>query len=232
MSLIDPNHSPEEVTMKYFFCLLVSLTLFLMVAGGCIPSAPPEKEPVKQSTAPAPEQVTPVAETPMEEIESAPAPSAAAEPKISSVPEITSIQIPFNEDAPPEGAILLPVISFVPLTEKQGFRLEGKFPVDGITMEGTVELTAPGTWRLSGTFQSDTELFAPTEPGVQIMGAAKRNEEGVPVFLGLDHTVMLFMSAPLPPADAPKLDSLKTIPYQFEFEAPENADFSMMLTPF
>ena len=210
--------------MKNMLILAVSVACCVIFAGGCIPSTPPaEEEAPVQAAPPAP----------------APAVDTAAPPAPEPTPEAaegedgkSNLQISLNSDTIPEGAIPLPIVSLVPIEGAKGYRIQSRFPVEGLSMEGTVMLTGPGKWLLSGQFSSNTDAFAPGQPTVQALGATEKGEDGLLKFTGADRGMMIFFPAPMPPADAPKLPQPKTIPFNFDFEAPDDAAFSIMLTPF
>lgn len=210
--------------MKNMLILAVSVACCVIFAGGCIPSTPPaEEEAPVQAAPPAP----------------APAVDTAAPPAPEPTPEAaegedgkSNLQISLNSDTIPEGAIPLPIVSLVPIEGAKGYRIQSRFPVEGLSMEGTVMLTGPGKWLLSGQFSSNTDAFAPDQPTVQALGATEKGEDGLLKFTGADRSMMIFFPAPMPPADAPKLPQPKTIPFNFDFEAPDDAAFSIMLTPF
>lgn len=231
--------------MKNCVCLIAGVFFCVILTGGCIPSAPSTEGEPSASAAEQPVPAQPAepavekqvqAEAPVPEAPPTVAPeanNAAASPENESAPdEKSSLQVSLDADQIPEGAIPLPVVSFVPIEGAKGYRLQSRFPVEGLSMEGTVMLTGPGKWLLSGQFKSNTDAFVPGQPTAQALGATEKGEDGVLKFTSTDHGMMIFFPAPMPPADAPKLEQPKTIPFNFTFDAPDDAVFNIMLTPF
>lgn len=223
--------------MKNMLILAVSVACCVIFAGGCIPSTPPaEEEAPVQAAPPAPapavENAAPSAPEPAPVAVPAADTAAPAQEAAEGEDGKSNLQISLDSDTIPEGAIPLPIVSLVPIEGAKGYRIQSRFPVEGLSMEGTVMLTGPGKWVLSGQFKSDTDAFAPGEPTVQALGATEKGEDGLLKFTGADRSMMIFFPAPMPPADAPKLPQPKTIPFKFDFEAPDDAAFNIMLTPF
>jgi len=223
--------------MKNTLILAVSVACCVIFAGGCIPSTPPaEEEAPVQAVPPAPAPAVENAAPP------APEPAPAAVPAADTAapaPEAaegedgkSNLQISLDSDTIPEGAIPLPIVSLVPIEGAKGYRIQSRFPVEGLSMEGTVMLTGPGKWLLSGQFTANTDAFVPGQPTVQALGATEKGEDDLLKFTGADRGMMIFFPAPMPPADAPTLPQPKTIPFTFDFEAPDDAAFTIMLTPF
>ena len=99
-------------------------------------------------------------------------------------------------------------------------------------MQGSLVPTAPGKWVLTGQFTSTIEAFAPGPPSIQVLGTMVPKEGGGLEFQGNAGEVMILFPAPMPPADAPRLAEARTLPFNLAFDAPDNAVFQIMLTPF
>ncbi len=205
---------------------ILALALILAFAG-CIPSAPPQEPaparpetPIERPTARQEgERVAPALPPPTDASMSDPA------------DEKPHLSVPLDMENTPLG-IPMPTVSLVPMSDKVGYQLESRFPVDGLDMEGTLIYTAPNTWQLAGRFIADTEAFRPGQPELANMGHLESKKEG-----GLEHIpdkteIVVNFAAPLPPPDAPKVASPITIPFDLEIKATKNVHFLIFLMPF
>lgn len=221
--------------MRVFAGLTLLVLALVVVGSGCIPSAPPEPEapaPVA-SAAPAPQE-TPVA-PPAPAAPAAPAPAPAPAPtpeQPAGADDTANVQVPLVPEKIQEGAIQMPVISLVPAADGKGYAVAAKFPVEGLSMQGSLVPKAPGKWVLTGQFTSTIEAFAPGPPSIQVLGTMVPQEGGGLQFQGNAGEVMILFPAPMPPADAPRLAEARTLPFNLAFDAPDNAAFQIMLMPF
>lgn len=210
--------------MKAFPCLTLFVLACMVFGNGCIPSAPPapEKKPaaasVPPAAPPAPEAVPPQQ-----------ARNTGAAPKQPG--DTSNIQVPLVPEKIQEGAVEMPVVALVPVTEGKGYVLRSKFPVEGLSMEGSLVPEGPGKWVFSGQFKSTIDSFAPGQPTVQVIGSMVPKEGGGLEFQGNAGEVIILFSAPMPPADAPKLAEPKVLPFKLSFDAPDTAAFNIMLMP-
>ena len=218
--------------MKTASCLIVFVLFLLTVGNGCIPSSPPgpAEEPAAVPAPPAPSP------PPLPKTEEVVPPKAERTDPIPATPhdsnEKSHLQVPLDTSKMPDGAIALPIITLVPLEKEKGYRLQSRFPIEGLTMEGTLTLQEPGKWLLSGQFRSDRASFSPSEPTAQGMGAMSQKEGGGLAVSETAGEVMITFSAPLPPAEEPRLTEPKVIPFTLALDAPLNTAFSIMLLPF
>ncbi len=218
--------------MKYVLPMLIFVLFMILANSGCIPSSPPN--PVNQPVATSPTTVS--LPPPSQEAGQAlsndigqniPQPSSTEDPNVKS-----HLQVPLNATKLPADAVALPMVGLVPLEGQKGYKLNSRFPIEGLSMEGTLLLQAPGKWVLSGQFRSDRASFAPGQPTAQSMGTMEPQNGGGLAFTETSGEVMISFSAPIPPAEEPRLAEPREIPFNLPLDAPDNATFSIMLLPF
>lgn len=219
--------------MRVFAGLTLLVLVLVAVGNGCIPSAPsspPEMAPAAPAS-PAPQHATAEPSSPAPPAVPAPAPAPA--PAQPSGPAGTSnVQVPLVPEKIQEGAIQMPVVSLVPAADGKGYAVAAKFPVEGLSMQGTLVPQAPGKWVLTGQFTSTIEAFSPGPPSIQVLGTMVPKEGGGLGFQGNTGEIMILFPAPMPPAGAPRLAEARTLPFNLAFDAPDNAVFQVMLMPF
>lgn len=213
------------------FYLLTSLLVFCVAnlfLPACIPSSTEPQKKAKETspTVANDNQSTPNVET--SHVQSGP----EGEHLSASDPGVSNLHVPLDPAAMPSTAIEMPVISLIRLEDKPGYMLNAKFPVDGLAMEGTLMRQAPGRWLLSGQFKTSIEAFTPSEPTIQHMDLLKPGEGGTMALENDQREIIISFAAPMPPKDSPLLPEPKTIPFSKSFEAPDNAMFFVLLTPF
>ena len=217
--------------MRVFAGFTLLVLALVVIGSGCIPSAPsspPETAPAAPAS-PAPQHAAAEPSSPAPPAVPAPAP-APAQP--SGPAGTSNVRVPLVPEKIQEGAIQMPVVSLVPAANGKGYAVAAKFPVEGLSMQGTLVPQAPGKWVLTGQFTSTIEAFSPGPPSIQVLGTMVPKEGGGLEFQGNAGEVMILFPAPMPPADAPRLAEARTLPFNLAFAAPDNAAFQIMLMPF
>lgn len=201
--------------MKAIFTgvFVLSLCLFVL-SSGCIPS----------STAPAPVDKSAPAKT-----------EAPAEPAVKphqTAEGISTLNVPLQVQENAAGTVSMPLIKLVPQHDENTYRLEGTFPVTGISIEGTLVLQPEGKWLLSGKFDSIYPSFKPGAPAYQPMGILQPREgQGLEVVQTSQEGLILF-AVPMPSPDAEKSGEPEEHPFTLTFDASPQTVFSVMITPF
>ncbi len=218
--------------MKTVFYLTACIVVFTFIGSGCIPSTPTGQKPGEMEASP--QATTPVPPPVIQEKPTTASPEAAVSPPESTTSSEgkSAVQIPLGMNEIPAGALALPVVSLVPIKGKEGYEIKSRFPVEGLSMEGTLLHQSSGKWLLSGQFKSNIESFNPGQPAMQKMGAMASKEGGGLQVVENSSEIIIVFSAAMPSPDVPKLPEPKVIPFNLSLEAPDEAIFSIMLAPF
>lgn len=209
--------------MKTASFLLIAVLSITLLFAGCIPSTPPEAD----SKSPAPIQEQPVASA--QKGPEAPERPGTDTQAISEKPDedshVAHMQISLDSQEMPPGAIVMPTIDLIPMSDVRGYTLASEFPMDGLSMEGTLLFKEPDEWHLSGKFTSRIPAFSPGKPVAQPMGGS--TPDGVN-----SAEILITFAAPLPPADAASTQESQDIPFDLVIKTPVNTAFLVMLMPF
>lgn len=202
--------------MKTRYALVAVLLLMtLSLSFSCIPSAPPAREAPPQKTA-------------KEEPATAPVPKE----ELVSDGNTTQLRMSLDSSAAVPGGMTGTSIVLVPWEKEAGYQIEGSFPMEGISIEGSLTPREKVQWVLSGKFLSTLEAFNPESPSFQKLGILQEKEGGGLKITDSVVEGLIIFSVPLPDPASAQLAEVREIPFELVIDTPFETMFNVIATPF